>query len=530
MVALLLAGALFASLTPSVNAQAPQDSPAPSTSPNPSASPVMPRPSVAPASGPGLPVPPPAVTITSVDPDHDGLPSTWETRRSRTNPHKRDSDRDGRRDGQEDPDRDGLNNLREYALHLLPRRSDTDHDGRKDGDEDADHDRLSNALEIRLGLRPDDADSDDDGIRDGAEDMDHDGLSNRFEVRSTRTGPRHADSNQDGVRDGASDTDGDGLSDAGEERAHTNPRRVDTDRDGTDDWHEDADRNGTSNGMEQDRRPLPKVLTPRLSTAYRQRPAGYTDGCHATRGVSVPFVCSYYGTSSSRSLFLVGDSHAQHWQPAFMDIARRHGWRLYSSTKSSCPMPSVSIALNGTEPDTECDTWREGVFQGIEALRPDLVITASRNDNHIVGAFDIDSDDNLRLWHDGMVASLARLDAIAGRVLLLGDTPQWAGKVPACLQAHPRNMSACERRRDASLSTRRATNDERAAADAGVVYAPTAQLICPYDPCPVVIDQFILSWDEHHVQPSYAVSLARGLERLLPTADQAVTARRQRDR
>ena len=256
------------------------------------------------------------------------LPSGWEVRWGRTDPHRADTDGDGRPDSREDPDRDGLDNRWEYRLGLAPHRADTDHDGRPDGHEDTDHDGLTNLQEIRLGLDPTKPDSDGDHIKDGADDLDGDRLSNHFELRWSRTDPTHADTDHNGIRDGAEDPDHDLLSNAGEERAGTNPHRSDTDRDGRDGWHE-----------------------------------------------------------------------------------------------------------------------------------------------------------------------------------------------------HPNNMFACEdRRRDATSAARNA-NDRSAADEVGVSYRPTTRLVCPYDPCPVVIDRFLLTGDDDHLLPPFSASLSRGLERLLPARTSAAGRR-----
>ena len=203
--------------------------------------------------------------------------------------------------------------------------------------------------------------------------------------------------------------------------------------------HEDADHDGVSNGLEQDRRPVPANLMPSLADAPRMHAVGMDDGCHALPDVEVPHVCSYYGTDTSRSLFLVGDSHALQWQPALMDIAKRHGWRLYMSTKSGCPIPTVTVYQRHVQA-LDCDAWRQAVFAAIEALRPDVVIATDRNDYHIAGGYEVASADNQRLWHDGMVTSLSRLKAAAGQVLLLGATPLWSRVIPRCLAHHLKNL------------------------------------------------------------------------------------------
>ncbi|MCY7418756.1 MAG: hypothetical protein LH650_09715, partial [Chloroflexi bacterium] len=207
---------------------------------------------------------------------------------------------------------------------------------------------------------------------------------------------------------------------------------------------------------------------------------------------------------------------ALQWQPPLMDIAKRHGWRLYMSTKSTCPIPSVTVYRSNGELAPDCDAWRESVLAQIGRLRPDLVIAANRNDYHILGGYDIDSADNQRLWHDGLMSSLSRLKSAAGEVLLLGDSPHWTQDIPSCLTAHPDDMSACGDRRSAAISSLRTANDRAAAAEVGVSFRTTAHLVCPYDPCPVIIDDLLLIGDYQHLTPPFTLSVARGLERLLP--------------
>ena len=269
---------------------------------------------------------------------------------------------------------------------------------------------------------------------------------------------------------------------------------------------------------------MPANLMPSLANAPGMHAVGMDDGCHALPDVVVPNVCSYYGTDTSRSLFLVGDSHALQWQPALMDIAKRHGWRLYMSTKSGCPIPTVTVYQRHVQA-LDCDAWRQAVFAAIEALRPDVVIATDRNDYHIAGGYEVTSADNQRLWHDGMVTSLIRLKAAAGQVLLLGATPLWSRVIPRCLTHHLKNLSACEDRRRDATSARRSANDRSAADAAGVSYRPTTRLVCPYDPCPVVIDRFLLTGDDDHLLPPFVASLSRGLERLLPTGTSAARRR-----
>src|SRR6478752_491768 len=108
----------------------------------------------------GLPA---LASAASTDPDHDGLPSSYETSKTLTNPSRADSNGNGIPDGSE------------------PRQADTHGDKLRDDREDPDHDALTNAFEFKAGTHPLRSDTDRDGIRDDRENPDNDGLSNLFE-------------------------------------------------------------------------------------------------------------------------------------------------------------------------------------------------------------------------------------------------------------------------------------------------------------------------------------------------------------
>src|SRR3954471_8338300 len=94
------------------------------------------------------------------DRDHDGLPDKWE-KHFHLSTHKKNANGD--------PDRDRVDNANEFRERTNPRRRDTNRNGRPDGREDRDRDHLNNAAEDVTGNDPVDRDTDNDGIEDGRE-------------------------------------------------------------------------------------------------------------------------------------------------------------------------------------------------------------------------------------------------------------------------------------------------------------------------------------------------------------------------
>jgi hypothetical protein len=103
---------------------------------------------------------PGAAMAKSRDRDHDKLPDKWE-RKYDLSTHKKSA--------KGDPDKDGLANRGEYKSRTNPRKSDSDRDGVNDSNDDRDNDGIDNREEVRDGTNPCDRDSDDDGVHDGDE-------------------------------------------------------------------------------------------------------------------------------------------------------------------------------------------------------------------------------------------------------------------------------------------------------------------------------------------------------------------------
>src|SRR4051812_37880409 len=96
----------------------------------------------------------------SRDRDHDKLPDKWEHKFHLSTHHK---------SGKGDPDKDGLNNRGEFKSKTNPRKADTDRDGVNDANDDQDDDGVDNRDEQREHTNPCDRDSDNDGVEDGDE-------------------------------------------------------------------------------------------------------------------------------------------------------------------------------------------------------------------------------------------------------------------------------------------------------------------------------------------------------------------------
>ncbi len=257
-------------------------------------------------------------------------------------------------------------------------------------------------------------------------------------------------------------------------------------------------------------RALPTDLNPPLAIARDFRPGAYADGCHARAGDRRARPCALGPQDATFSVVLIGDSHALQWLPAMEAIARREGWRLYSLTKSACPVPATTVIVHGRRM-RDCDAWRASAFERIGELHPDLVVAASLGRIYRLRRGGT-PERRAGRWEDAWVDSLTTLRAHAGRVVLLGDTPMWQRDPIECLRAHADDIGRCDTPRDVAISARTEATERAAAARAGVTYVPTADLVCMRDPCRAVEGRSLVLVDTQHMTVTWAQAVALSLQ------------------
>lgn len=257
--------------------------------------------------------------------------------------------------------------------------------------------------------------------------------------------------------------------------------------------------------------------------AIRDRPALYDDRCLATVLDVEPPSCVYGPPDATRTVVLFGDSHAAQWFPALQALGQRHGLRIVVFVKAACPVALVEpFDIKLGRAYRECSQWRESALARIGQLKPALVVAthASTYDAFVAA----DSGQEARLaWQHALQASLQRLAASSGHVLLLRDTPRPATHVPRCLAreaAAGRDSQAGCSFAPESAAARRAHAVEQAAVASlqRVSIVDLVSAVCPRDPCPVEQQGVVTYHDAEHLSASFARRLAPALWQGVPEA------------
>ncbi len=236
--------------------------------------------------------------------------------------------------------------------------------------------------------------------------------------------------------------------------------------------------------------------------------------------------CLFGDPHGSKTIVLVGDSHAQHWFPALNRAAQQNGWKLYAWTKSACPMAEVTVTndqVGGAY--TACNAWRTSVLQQIRSLNAhggvDLVLVG-RSSGYGSGSATpvLDSSGQPMTaqnaestWANGTSALLADLGQ-AKRVALLQDTPWAPSDRTECLSAHMRDSSACAFIGKTSVREQSLIAAEQAAivGHHNASSVDFTDLLCPGRICREVTDAGVVVFrDQHHMTQSFSRSISAGV-------------------
>jgi peptidoglycan/LPS O-acetylase OafA/YrhL len=263
-------------------------------------------------------------------------------------------------------------------------------------------------------------------------------------------------------------------------------------------------------------REVPDNLVPTLTAAPREESAPQTDGCHQTlQSAAQQPACTYGPAAATRTVVVVGDSHALQWFPAFQQLAERDNWRLVSLTRSSC-LPADLIIRNARMKRryTECEQWRTWALGRIDRLRPDMVVVTS--DTNYPGMLAGHPADPDRLWSAAWTRLFTRLKAASRHVVLLADTPTLSADPLDCLGSHGRDIRACTEPAATVLRDPawRAEVQDAARKDAVPIVDPTPWL-CGRD-CPLVVGNVLVYRDTNHLTGAYAGMLGPLLGASLP--------------
>lgn len=245
-------------------------------------------------------------------------------------------------------------------------------------------------------------------------------------------------------------------------------------------------------------KPVPAVqaYAPSLPTIKRDLPP--KEGCRPPHDDSEPVGCQFGDANGQIKVFLVGDSHAEQWVPAFAKTASERGWNAKSFTKPGCPLfPTMIMRSDNGRPFPECLNWGQHILQIIRQQKPAVVILGQR--------------DNLRAYPDDgsqapvsdiLVQLWRSIEAVGSKVIVIADTPYWGVKPEQCLARDPH----CSIPYKTVAGSDPLVLAQRLYPNVAIVNFN--DIVCPGDNCPAVIGNVFVWRDTDHLTATYSRSMA----------------------
>jgi peptidoglycan/LPS O-acetylase OafA/YrhL len=263
--------------------------------------------------------------------------------------------------------------------------------------------------------------------------------------------------------------------------------------------------------------PLPANLIPPVLHLYRGRVqvSPSDQGCSLRSGETVNGPCRYGNDEGSTRVVVFGDSHVAQWWPALERIMTARDWQLTFLVKTSCTYADITAVSDGG-PKAECDTWRAGTLQRIEADPPDLVIvSANHRPPPIVDGRVLSGAEAQAAMAAGAGRTLARLLATGAKVVVLADTPRLPFGPAECLTANADHILRCAIPREAAVDPGWVAAERAVAEGLGATFVDVTAWACPSDPCPLVIGRYAVFADTNHLTRPFVQGLAVRLERAI---------------
>ena len=243
--------------------------------------------------------------------------------------------------------------------------------------------------------------------------------------------------------------------------------------------------------------PLPSPLTPPIGS-LRDDFYSFPSDCNATGRRLPTKLCRLGDTGSPKSIVVFGDSHAQMWMPAILEMAFRDHWLVLPFVKLSC-VPRTWVGTG------DCRGWYVWAKRRAAQLHPDVML--------IIGSWAGTKEPRLAIKPVGLLSAAMR--RASASVIVVGDPVSQRRDPTDCLLARGATMKTCTARQQPNQA--RVDGSIRAnARRAGVGAIDTRGWLCARARtwghgylCPMVVNRTITFFDRGHLSKTYVLELGQ---------------------
>ncbi|MFW0793762.1 acyltransferase family protein [Gordonia sp. CPCC 205515] len=217
----------------------------------------------------------------------------------------------------------------------------------------------------------------------------------------------------------------------------------------------------------------------------------------------------YGDKTATRTIALVGGSHAEYWITALDDIGKRHGFRVTTYLKVGCALTTSHVFTWFGQKYYQCNDWSRRVMDRLAVDKPDVVFTNSTRPVE-QGPGDYVPQDYRDIF--------AQFRDRGQQVVAVRDNPWAHGKLkpPECL-AEGKKPQVCGVPRDLALAP---TDPALAIAPdyPNMTFLDYSDGMCTATYCPAVVGNILLWHDYHHLTATFVRSLIPYVEQDLQTS------------
>lgn len=236
-------------------------------------------------------------------------------------------------------------------------------------------------------------------------------------------------------------------------------------------------------------------------------------------------------------LWLVGDSHAEHWQPGLQALADRHGLKAVLFARNAT-LPAFGITQY-QDGDTKVgsEDWRDELFGALEGASPATVVLSSRwalyygvngygTDESLEFHMVRDPNDPLTLartqtvMEDAMTQTITTLQAWGHHVILMGQVPELGISQIDCVEralASEAPTRACGPDWDGQMAYQQPSKAllQRLSSATGATVIFPDTVMCDDAGCDPLQNGIYIYRDDDHINPRGATLLVDALAKPL---------------
>lgn len=255
----------------------------------------------------------------------------------------------------------------------------------------------------------------------------------------------------------------------------------------------------------------PKVVIPAVSQARSILPSGSEGRCKSRMADFFTPVCEFGPDQNAegpeapdqlRVIALVGDSHIEHYLPAFEDLAQEHTLLVRTYFHASCPF-STGQRVTDAKRDGPCEAANQQTLEALsKATDLDMIVTSNRTDV----PWSQDAPDPTTGFKEMWANIKAALPDVP--IVVIEDNPFMLPKdgTTNCVAENLSDPDECSLPYDQAKVVDYQV--PAAAQNPDVHLVRTKDWFCPDNICPAVIGNVLVYRDQQHLTTLYARSLA----------------------